>query len=84
MQDQGTGSKSTEVDLEATEQAIVQMLMSGDSPGVWWRAEVEREIGDVRDVSDALGNLQRCGLIHVQGEMVALTRAALRAGELMA
>ncbi len=83
MQDQSTGCKPGEVDLEATEQAILQMLMSGYSRGVWWRADIEQEIGDRREVADALGNLQRNGLVHVQGEMIAPTRAAFRAGELL-
>lgn len=83
MQDHGTGSSSTGVDLEATEQAIVQMLMAADSRGVWWRAEVEREIGDVHAVADALGNLHRSGLVHIQGEMVVLARAAQRTSELL-
>lgn len=83
MQDQNTGRKPGEVDLEATEQAILQMLMSGHSRGVWWRADIEQELGDARDVVDALGNLRRNGLVHVQGEMVAPTSAAFRAGELL-
>jgi hypothetical protein len=83
MQDQSAGCKAGGVDLEATEQAIFQMLMSGDPRGVWWRADIEREIGDAHDVADALGNLQRHGLIHIQGQMVAPTRAAFRTGELL-
>jgi hypothetical protein len=83
MQDQSIGCETKGVDLEATEQAILQMLMSGHPRGVWWRADIEQEIGDARDVVDALGNLQRNGLVHVQGEMVAPTRAAFRAGELL-
>lgn len=83
MQEQMIDSKPGEVDLEATEQAILQMLLSGDPCGVWWRSDIELEVGDSTAVSDALGNLRRSGLIHVQGEMVAVTRAAFRTGELL-
>lgn len=83
MQDQGTGSQSKGLDLEATEQAIVQMLVCGDHADVWWRADIEEEIGDVADVQDALANLGRCGLVHLEGEMVAVTRAAIRASQLL-
>jgi hypothetical protein len=83
MQDQGTGSQDKGLNLEATEQAIVQMLMCGDPAGVWWRPDIEQEIGDFGDVHDALANLQRSGLVHLQGEMVAVTRAAVRANELL-
>ncbi len=83
MQDQGTGSQSNGLDLEATEQAIVQILISGDPTGVWWRPDIEQEIGDAADVHDALANLERSGLVHLQGEMVAVTRAAVRASELL-
>jgi hypothetical protein len=83
MQDQGTGSQCDGLDLEAVEQAIVAMLMSSDPNGVWWRPDIEQEIGDVADVHDALANLERSGLVHLQGEMVAVTRAAFRASELL-
>lgn len=83
MQDQGTGSHLGELDLEATEQAIVQMLVSGQATGVWWRPDIEQEIGDPAEVHDALANLERSGLVHVQGDMVAVTRAALRMSELL-
>jgi hypothetical protein len=83
MQDQGTGSQFDGLDLEATEQAIVQMLVCGDAAGVWWRPDIEQEIGDAAEVHDALGNLERSGLVHLQGDMVAVTRAALRTSELL-
>jgi hypothetical protein len=83
MQDQGTDSYSCGLGLEATEQAIVLMLMAEESTGVWWRPDVEQEIGDVDDVSDALANLQRCGVVHMQGEMVSVSRAALRTSQLL-
>lgn len=83
MQDQGTGSHSGGLGLEVTEQAIVLMLMSEESTGVWWRPDIEQEIGDAEDVRDALGNLQRCGVVHLQGEMVAVTRAAVRTSQLL-
>ncbi len=83
MQDQGTGSYSRGLGLEATEQAIVLMLMDEESTGVWWRPDVEQEIGDADDVRDALASLQRCGVVHVQGEMVAVSRAALRTSQLL-
>jgi hypothetical protein len=83
MLDESTDSRPREIDLEATEQTILQMLLSGDPRGVCWRADIELEIGDSPAVSDALGNLRRSGLIHVQGEMVAVTRAAFRTNELL-
>ena len=83
MQDQGNGSHSNGLDLEATEQAIVLMLMSDDSTGVWWRPDIEQEIGDADDVHDALANLERSGLVHLEGEMVAVTRAAVRTSQLL-
>ncbi|HEY1689366.1 MAG TPA: hypothetical protein VGF95_10965 [Solirubrobacteraceae bacterium] len=66
----------------AIESAIHGMLVDRDEQRPWSVREIELEIGDARLVSDALGNLYGCGLVHRCGEFVWATRAALAADAL--
>jgi hypothetical protein len=65
----------------ATEtQRIVMMVLLSSDPGVWSRADLEREIkgsrGEPIDVDEAIDALYGAGLIHVCNDLVIPTRAA--------
>jgi hypothetical protein len=66
------------------ESAVIRLLTGED--GSWSRAELEREVGGMHgkptDVVDAIANLYAWGLVHVDGEFVSATRAAVRMDEL--
>jgi hypothetical protein len=61
---------------------VVLDFMLGDDSWPWSVDEIVREFGDRIDALDAVGRLQRTGLLHRSGEFVFPTRSARRAAEL--
>jgi DNA-binding response OmpR family regulator len=58
-------------------------LLTTEHGDIWTRAELERHVaGNMLDVSDALIELHRCGLLHVEGELVTVSRTARRMDEI--
>jgi hypothetical protein len=72
------------VELREVESALIRLL-TGEH-GSWSLAELEREVGGMHgnptEVVDAIANLYAWGLVHVNGEFVSPTRAAVRMEEL--
>ena len=70
-------------DQPATEAAVMALLLTSSHPGIWTRAEIEREMSSSPlAVKDALSALHAGGLIHLHEELVTPTRAAQRMDEL--
>jgi hypothetical protein len=68
---------------ERTEDAAVFEVLDEFYPALVSTAEVMLALGDRVGVRDALGRLHRAGLVHRIGDFVWLTRAAVRARELL-
>lgn len=64
-----------------TQQAILSMLVF-HSERPWSVTEVEREIGEGAETTDALAQLYAAGLVHRCGEFVFATRAAIHSERL--
>lgn len=65
------------------DQAILDLLLHGQTSGPWAIEELVREIGDRITVEDALARLHGAGLVHrLSGMFVFPTRAALRGSQL--
>jgi hypothetical protein len=70
-------------DPQATESAIMTVLLSGGHEGPWTEPELEREMGaSALQVKDALSGLRGAGLVHLHAELVLTTRAAQRMDQL--
>lgn len=67
--------------LLRTQQAILSMLVF-HSERPWSVAEVEGEIGEGAETTDALARLYAAGLVHRCGEFVFATRAAIHSESL--
>ncbi len=90
MHEQRTSSKLADErsadsgpDQEATEAAIMALLLADDHAGIWTQGEIEREMSSSRlAVKDGIAALTAAGLIHRHDELVLPTRAAQRMDEL--
>lgn len=70
-------------DPQATESAIMTVLLSGSHEGPWTEPELEREMSaSALQVKDALSELRGAGLVHLHAELVHVTRAAQRMDQL--
>lgn len=66
-----------------SEVAVMTRLLNKKHHDPWTRPELERDIGgDMLDLSDALVNLDRAGLINLTEQLVTVSRAARRTAEL--
>jgi hypothetical protein len=66
-------------EIRMAEVGIMVRLLHTKHNDVWTRAELERHIGgNMLDFSDALLELHRSGLVHLEGELVTVSRAARR------
>jgi hypothetical protein len=80
MQDETSWTEPNED--ECFETSILGLLL--DSPtGPWSAQELTRELKDALAVTDALASLHGVGLIHLAGELVFPTQAAIRARRLV-
>jgi hypothetical protein len=80
MQEETTWAEPNED--ECVETSILGLLL--DSPvGPWSAEELARELKDTLAVTDALASLHAAGLIHLAGELVFPTQAAIRARRLV-
>ena len=71
------------METRAVEEGVMIRLLTVKRGHVWTRAELELDLeGSALDVSDALADLQSCGLIHINGELVTLSHAAQRMDDL--
>jgi hypothetical protein len=83
MQDQTIEEEQSEDrvsdEIRMAEVGIMMRLLHTRHNDVWTRAELERHVGgNMLDFSDALLELQRSGLVHLEGELVTVSRAARR------
>jgi hypothetical protein len=70
-------------DQRWVESAIMLLLLSGGHEGPWTDAELERELSaSPLQVQDALAALNGSGLVHLQDELVIVSRAAQRMDQL--
>ena len=70
-------------DEARTDQAVLDLLLHGDTAGPWAEEELAREIGDRVVVLDALARLYAAGLVHRLSEgFVFASRAAVSASRL--
>ncbi|MGH2833710.1 MAG: hypothetical protein ACRDK2_13130 [Solirubrobacteraceae bacterium] len=64
--------------------AVLSILLDRDGHrGLWSVEEIGRALNGVMKAIDAVGRLQRDGLIHRQGDFVFPTRAASRFNEIV-
>jgi len=68
-------------DPDSIEQAVLALLTDHE-PCLWSDDEIAREIGDRIEAADAIGALQRAGLVHRLSGFVFATRSAVRATQL--
>lgn len=80
MQDETTLAEPNED--ECFETSILGLLLDS-STGPWSMEELARELKDTLAVADALASLHAAGLIHLAGELVFPTQAAIRARRLV-
>jgi hypothetical protein len=65
------------------ESAAMLLLLSGGHDGPWTDTELERELSaSPLQVQDALAALNGSGLVHLQDELVIVSRAAQRMDQL--
>jgi hypothetical protein len=70
-------------DQQSVESAVMLLLLSGSHHGPWTDAELERELSaSPLQVQDALAALNGSGLVHLQDELVIVSRAAQRMDQL--
>jgi hypothetical protein len=75
MQDEPS-QNATEED-ERAQKAVLGLLLRPSEQRPWSVNEVEREVGEVLTVADAISALHAVGLIHRCGDFVFASRAAL-------
>jgi hypothetical protein len=69
--------------ITLAEVAVLKRLLSNEHDP-WTRAELERDIaGNMLDVSDALTNLDRAGLINLTEQLVTVSRTARHTAEVV-
>ena len=68
----------------SVERAIVLQLLRDDHGERWSRTELETELGDIEPLalSDAIADLERHGVVVVQGERVVASPCARQLDEL--
>jgi hypothetical protein len=81
MQDESTRTVAEQED--ATDKAILALLLTPEEQRPWSQHEVELEMGDRIETIDSLARLRGAGLIHRCGEFVFASRAALTAERLL-
>jgi hypothetical protein len=64
------------------DRAIVLFLLDPKIQRPWSRDEIEREMGE--NVTDSIRRLHGAGLVHLHGDFIWATRAALVADEIEA
>lgn len=71
-------------DGEVTQRAIVLQVLREDHDERWTRTELEAEILDIdpATINDALTRLHAEGIVHLHGEHVQASRAALHLDDL--
>jgi hypothetical protein len=70
-------------DQQWVESAVMLLLLSGGHDGPWTDTELERELSaSPLQVQDALAALSGSGLVHLQDELVIVSRAAQRMDQL--
>lgn len=70
-------------DQQWVESAVMLLLLSGGHDGPWTDTELERELSaSPLQVQDALAGLNGSGLVHLQDELVIVSRAAQRMDQL--
>jgi hypothetical protein len=77
MQDEVNRS-SVALELDRAERAALDMLLTGDGPGLWSMGELARALGGEVVAADAVAGLSAAGLVHRHGEFVFATRATVR------
>jgi hypothetical protein len=66
-------------DQQEVESAVMLLLLSGGHEAPWTDTELERELSaSPLQVQDALTALNGAGLVHLQNELVIVSRAARR------
>lgn len=72
------------INLRTAERAIALQLLRDDHGERWSRAELETELGDVEPLalSDAIADLERHGVVVVQGEHVVASPGVRHLDEL--
>ena len=78
MHDQTTRQAGERMDL--ADQDLLETLTDGERQRPWSREELARECG--AGAGKSVARLQRAGLIHLHGDYVWASRAAVRAREL--
>lgn len=76
--------EGTVTPADRMEAAVLSMLLDPDAQRPWSVDEVVREAGDRNGALDALASLIGCGLVNRCGDAVWISRAALRAIEILA
>jgi hypothetical protein len=76
-------SRTPAEDDDRVDFAVLDLLLHSDRPALWSVDEVALELGDSLRVTDAIARLEGAGLIHVCGEFVFASRAAVRFAELV-
>ena len=76
MHDEPTHGLATERD--AVQQALLDLLLTDEDPGLWSHDEIARAMGDPVVAIDVTHTLQAAGLLHRLGDFVFPTRAAAR------
>jgi hypothetical protein len=70
-------------DQQWVESAVMLLLLSGGHDGPWTDTELQRELSaSPLQVQDALAGLNGSGLVHLQDELVIVSRAAQRMDQL--
>jgi ABC-type hemin transport system ATPase subunit len=80
-QDQQDGAERP-IDEEASDRAVLRLMLCNDSGFPWSVEEIVRTIGEPLDAVDTLRRLEAAGLAHRLGDFVFPTLAARRADEL--
>jgi hypothetical protein len=77
MPDKGT--EKSWADDDVAQRAIVLQVLRDDHDDRWSRAELEREIYDIEPaaIAEALERLRQEGVVHLSGDLVWASRAAL-------
>jgi hypothetical protein len=69
-------------EFDQAEHRVLDLLLDPEFPGPWSVHELGVALGDQVRAADAIGGLQRAGLVHRCREFVFATRAAARCVQL--
>ena len=81
MQDQPK-PRDVAAEFDEAERSVLATLLAGDAPGPWSVRELGVALGNELRAVDAIGALERAGLVHRCQEFVFATPAAARCMQL--